>query len=89
MVDLTPDDLVVAANTLEKLSRVLEYSNPARAMWTADEIRGEIARIREEIEQDAVCADLADDLVKATIVQYGYAPLAGPDPLKEANLLAA
>lgn len=81
---VTPEDLLHAADTLEKLSAQLEYSQPDRAMWTADEVRGEVSRVREERAQDLLITDLAVEVVTATINLYGYAPMPGYQPLVDA-----
>lgn len=84
MPSVTADELIAAANTLEKLSAHLEYSQPDRAMWTADEVRGEVMRVREETAQEFAVDALAGDIVNATISMYGYAPLPGFAPLVDA-----
>lgn len=83
-MSVTPEELMAAADTLEKLSVQLEYSQPDRAMWTADEVRGEVARVREERAQELLLTDLAVQVVTATIRLYGYAPMEGHQPLVDA-----
>ena len=81
---VTPEDLLQAADTLEKLSAQLEYSQPDRAMWTASEVRGEVSRVREAQAQELLVTDLAVEVVTATIRAYGYAPMGGTQPLVDA-----
>lgn len=83
-MSVTPDELMAAADTLEKLSTQLEYSQPDRAMWTASEVRGEVPRVREEQAQELLVTDLAVEVVTATVRLYGYAPMAGYQPLVDA-----
>ena len=51
---ITTAEVIAAALTLEKMSKLYEYANPELGEWTASDLRGEIPFIDDlEVQQKA------------------------------------
>lgn len=51
MVTITVEEVLAAADVLEKISELYSLYKPSMAEWCADDLRGEIEHIREFSEQ--------------------------------------
>lgn len=82
-VNLTTDDVIAAAEVLEKVSRIFEYSDPQLGEWSAADLRAEVKNIaayigqsvlRQEIaravENKVIAGEQVGDAVRAVLVEY-------------------
>jgi phenylalanyl-tRNA synthetase beta subunit len=57
--DITPEDVVRAAEVLEHVSRLFEFSNPEFGEWSAADLRLELPNIKAYSKQSAFRNDIA------------------------------
>lgn len=53
-----------AAETLEEVSRIYEYSNPQFGEWSASDLRNEIPALREHIEHSEITLEITREVSK-------------------------
>lgn len=71
MIEVTIEEMIAAANTVEKLSELYEYKSPSIIEWSAKDIRDEIEHVRSALADEDNYRKVAEPAVKVMLEHVG------------------